>query len=141
MIEIWRNMSHGNSREDSKGKTNQLGSDGLSRTEIKSTVELARISATIERKRLDKEMTQKEFAAFMGVTQGMVSKWESRDYNFTIRSLNEICEKLELDLRVELEDRYPVNDYTLIQLDQKRFIPHDLNDGWKEYLKDKGAIA
>ena len=60
-------------------------------------------------------MTQKEFAAFMGVTQGMVSKWESRDYNFTIRSLNEICEKLELDLCVELEDRYSANDYTLIK--------------------------
>ena len=51
----------------------------------------------------------------MGVTQGMVSKWESRDYNFTIRSLNEICEKLELDLCVELEDRYSANDYTLIK--------------------------
>ena len=32
-------------------------------------------------------------------------KWESRDYNFTIRSLNEICEKLGLNLLVELEDR------------------------------------
>lgn len=94
-----------------KAKPTSWVVNGLSRTEIKSTVELARISATIERKRLDKEMTQKEFAAFMGVTQGMVSKWESGDYNFTIRSLNEICEKLELDLRVELEDRYPVNDY------------------------------
>ena len=51
----------------------------------------------------------------MGVTQGMVSKWESRDYNFTIRSLNEICEKLELDLCVELEDRYSANDYTQIK--------------------------
>lgn len=77
----------------------------MSKTDIKSTVALARISATIEQKRLDKEMTQKEFAAFMGVTQGMVSKWESRDYNFTIRSLNEICEKLGLNLLVELEDR------------------------------------
>ena len=79
--------------------------DNMSKTDIKSTVALARISATIERKRLDKEMTQKEFADFMGVTQGMVSKWESRDYNFTIRSLNEICEKLGLNLLVELEDR------------------------------------
>lgn len=88
-----------------KGKPTKWVVDGLSRTEIKSTVELARVSAMIERKRHDKEMTQKEFAAFMGVTQGMVSKWESRDYNFTIRSLNEICEKLGLNLLVELEDR------------------------------------
>lgn len=98
-----------------KAKPTGWVADGLSKTDLKSTVELARISATIERRRLDKGMTQKEFATFMGVTQGMVSKWESRDYNFTIRSLNEICEKLELDLCVELEDRYSANDYTLIK--------------------------
>ncbi|MCH5279935.1 MAG: helix-turn-helix transcriptional regulator [Lachnospiraceae bacterium] len=28
-------------------------------------------------------MTQLEFAKHMGVSQGMVSKWESREYNFT----------------------------------------------------------
>lgn len=88
-----------------RAKPNSWVVDDMSKIDIKSTVALARISATIERKRLDKEMTQKEFAAFMGVTQGMVSKWESRDYNFTIRSLNEICEKLGLNLLVELEDR------------------------------------
>ena len=88
-----------------KAKPTSWVVDDMSKTDIKSTVALARISATIERKRFDKEMTQKEFAAFMGVTQGMVSKWESRDYNFTIRSLNEICEKLGLNLLVELEDR------------------------------------
>ena len=88
-----------------KAKPTSWVVDDMSKTDIKSTVALARISATIERKRHDNEMTQKEFAAFMGVTQGMVSKWESRDYNFTIRSLNEICEKLGLNLLVELEDR------------------------------------
>ena len=82
-----------------RAKPNSWVVDNMSKTDIKSTVALARISATIERKRLDKEMTQKEFADFMGVTQGMVSEWE------TIRSLNEICEKLGLNLLVELEDR------------------------------------
>lgn len=56
-------------------------------------------------------MTQMEFAKFMGVTQGMVSKWESRDYNFTIRSLNEICQKLDLTLTVNIEKRCLKNDY------------------------------
>ena len=98
-----------------KAKPTSWVVDGLKKTDLNSTVELARIFATIERKRLDKGMTQKEFATFMGVTQGMVSKWESRDYNFTIWSLNEICEKVELDLCVELEDRYSANDYTLIK--------------------------
>ena len=74
-------------------KTNWLTKD-ISKAEVKSIVELAKISAKIERCRLEMGMTQKEFAQYMGVTQGMVSKWESREYNFTIRSLNEICEKL-----------------------------------------------
>lgn len=78
-------------------------SEGISEAEIKTTVELAKISAKIERCRLDLGMTQKEFADFMGVTQGMVSKWESREYNFTIKSLNEICQKLDLSLAVSIE--------------------------------------
>lgn len=43
-------------------------------------VELAKISARIERCRIEMGMNQQEFAKYMGVTQGMVSKWESREY-------------------------------------------------------------
>lgn len=56
--------------------------EGFSDAEVKTIVELAKISARIERCRLEMKMTQKEFAEYMGVTQGMVSKWESREYNF-----------------------------------------------------------
>lgn len=91
-------------------KTNWI-SEGISEAEVKTTIELARISAKIERCRLDLGMTQMEFAKFMGVTQGMVSKWESRDYNFTIKSLNEICQKLDLTLTVNIEKRCLKNDY------------------------------
>ncbi len=73
-------------------------SEGISDVEVKSIVQLAKISAKIERYRIEKGMTQKEFATYMGVTQGMVSKWESRDYNFTVKTLNEICDKLGLSL-------------------------------------------
>ena len=76
--------------------------DGFEDQEIKTIVELARISAKIELARLDRGMTQKEFAKYMGVTQGMVSKWESREYNFTIKSLNEICAKLGLECDVAI---------------------------------------
>lgn len=43
-------------------------------------------------------MSQKEFATYMGVSQSMVSKWESREYNFTTKALNEICKKLNLPI-------------------------------------------
>jgi transcriptional regulator with XRE-family HTH domain len=77
-------------------KSTSWVTEGLSETEIKTTVELAKISARIEKRRLDMGMTQKEFANYMGVSQGMVSKWESGEYNFSINSLNEICNKLDL---------------------------------------------
>ena len=71
-------------------------SEGISKSEVKTIVELAKISAQIERCRLDMGMTQQKFAEYMGVTQAMVSKWESREYNFTIRTLNEICQKVDI---------------------------------------------
>ena len=83
-------------------KTNWV-SEGLSDSEVKTIVELAKISARIERCRLEMGMTQKEFAEYMGVTQGMISKWESREYNFSIKTLNDICKKIDLELSVCLE--------------------------------------
>ena len=85
-------------RKDCKCKKNNWVSEEFSDAEVKTTVELAKISARIERCRLKMGMTQQEFAKYMGVTQGMVSKWESREYNFTIRTLNDICQKLDLKL-------------------------------------------
>lgn len=85
-------------------KTNWITED-FSEAEVKTVVELAKISATIERRRLEMGMTQKQFADYMGVTQSMVSKWESREYNFTIKSLNDICQKLNLELSVGLEKK------------------------------------
>ena len=100
-------------------KTNWL-SQGISEAEVKTTIELAKISAKIERCRLDLGMTQKEFADYMGVTQGMVSKWESREYNFTIRSLNEISEKLGLYASVSMEKVCEKNSYKIIRWDEEK---------------------
>lgn len=115
-------------------------SKGISEAEVKTLVELARISAKIERSRLDLGMTQVEFAEFMGVTQGMVSKWESRDYNFTIRSLNEICQKLDLTLSLNVEKHCSLNDYILIKWDEEK-IRKSRKKNWTGNLKEKEAIA
>lgn len=97
-------------------KTNWI-TEGLTGTEVKTIVELAKISARIERCRLDLGMTQEQFASYMGVSQGMVSKWESREYNFTIRSLNEICQKLNLVLSVNVDVPCVASDYKVIKWD------------------------
>ena len=53
-------------------------------------------------------MSQKQFAQFMGVSQAMVSKWESGDCNFTIETIAKICDKLDLIPQLELISE---NDY------------------------------
>ena len=124
----------------SAGKTNWV-SEGISEAEVKTTVELAKISAKIERCRLDLGMTQKEFADYMGVTQSMISKWESREYNFTIRSLNEICQKLGLSLSMSIEKPCSKKDYTIVKWNEESFKTDNRKNGWADYLNIKEAIA
>lgn len=48
------------------------------------------------------KMTQKEFAEHIKVSQGMISKWESGNYNFSIKTLAEVAEKLDMELYINL---------------------------------------
>lgn len=47
-------------------------------------------------------LNQTQLSEQLGVAQSMISKYESGDYNFSIRALNELCGKLgfSLDIRV-----------------------------------------
>jgi len=121
-------------------RTNWL-SQGISGAEVKTTVELAKISAKIERCRLDLSMTQKEFAEYMGVTQGMISKWESREYNFTIRSLNEISEKLGLHVSVRMEKLCEINNYSVIKWEEDKIKSDKAIKLRMDTYDSKGAIA
>jgi transcriptional regulator with XRE-family HTH domain len=61
-------------------------------------------------------MNQESFAALLGVSQGMVSKYESGEYNFTIGSLNEICSKIGLEFNPDIiPQRVPKNNIILIR--------------------------
>jgi len=44
--------------------------------------------------RIKKKMNQSEFAKYMGVSQSMVSKWESGECNFSLELLAKICSKV-----------------------------------------------
>lgn len=116
-------------------------SEGFSETEIKTFTELAKISARIERCRIDMHMTQQEFAQYMGVTQGMVSKWESREYNFTIKTLNEICQKIDLELYVSLEKTCMNSEYTIVKWDSENIIKKREKSNWVVLTSTKEAIA
>jgi transcriptional regulator with XRE-family HTH domain len=105
----------------SNAKSTSWVTDGLPKTEIKTTVELAKISAKITKQRLDMGMTQREFADYMGVSQGMVSKWESGEYNFSIKTLNEICIRLDLRFipRITTKRNYSREQYEVIDITEQ----------------------
>ena len=109
--------------------TNWL-SEGLTNNDVKKIKELALISSKIQMKRIQLGMNQKQFAKMMKVSQGMVSKWESGEYNFTITTLNEICSKLELNFEPNIRDKeyfYENNFETIkISLDEYK-VPLE---GW-----------
>lgn len=82
----------------------KLFEEHLTIADISSARYLGKISAAIAKKRLDMGLSQKEFAEFLHVSQGMVSKWESGDYNFTIRGLAELSESLNMELYVNFKE-------------------------------------
>lgn len=77
---------------------------GISDEQLKREKLLAKISGKIQLKRIELNMDQKSFAKYMGVSQGLVSRWESGTYNFTISTLVSICEKLSLSFVPEIKD-------------------------------------
>lgn len=77
--------------------------DNISIADINASRYLGKISASIVKRRMELKMSQKEFAGYLGVSQGMVSRWEGGDYNFSIKALSEIAEKLELELYINLK--------------------------------------
>lgn len=114
---------------------------GIPEAEVKSIVQLAKISAQIERCRLDMEMTQEEFAQYLGVSQGMVSRWENRDYNFTVKSLNDICQKLNLSLTIDMLPIEAVKDYNVVNWDGEIMSVKTPKRAWLENYDIEGAIA
>lgn len=69
------------------------------------------IAAEISMKRQEMNMSQKEFAAFMGVSQGLVSRWERGEANFTLGTLVHICAKLGLELQSPIKPAAPKTPY------------------------------
>ena len=113
----------------------------LSEDQINTSKMKAQVAVAIFKRRLELNMTQKEFAEYMNVSQGMVSKWESREYNFTIRSLNEICEKLHLSLNLDMQPVNMVKEYPILKWDEIKQRTKSQKNDWIKKYNMKGAIA
>lgn len=63
------------------------------------------ISTAIFEYRVKNNLTQKELAGRLGVTQAMVSKLESGDYNYSVEQLWKISQKLDFKFKIIFEER------------------------------------
>lgn len=63
------------------------------------------VSTALVEYRRKNSLSQKELAEKLDVGQSMVSKYESGDYNWTIRSLVEVSSKLGMNLTLSLEEK------------------------------------
>ena len=71
--------------------------------EEKATINLkGKIAAAILDKRHDMNMNQNEFANYMNVSQSMISKWESGEYNFSCESIEQLR---KIGISLSLEDK------------------------------------
>lgn len=90
-----------------KAETVEWLADGMTDEQLEIERVRAIIGAEIYLIRTSKQMDQKEFAKFMGVSQGMVSRWESGTYNFSVATLAEICSKLGYTFEPQIVEKKP----------------------------------
>ena len=77
-------------------------SDDAPKSEIYAAHYLGKISGQILNLRMQSGLSQEEFAKKLGINQSMLSKYESGEYNFTVKKLADICCKLDIDLTLNL---------------------------------------
>lgn len=87
----------------------------ISKADVYSSKVNADVSIALIKKRAQLGMNQKQFADFMGVTQGMISKWENGGYNFTVRAIAEICEKLGCTFDIVIEEEIATDRKTYVK--------------------------
>ena len=75
----------------------------LSDSDKRKNDKMFQFALVIKHERMARNMTQKEFAEFLHVKQAQISKWESGDCNFTMSTLYFICDKLDLDLNIDIK--------------------------------------
>lgn len=94
---------------DSMEKLFSALSHDLSDNELALSFLQGTIAAEITGRRISKNMTQKEFADLLGVSQSTLSKWESGETNFTLSTLVTIAGKLDIEIQSPFVPTPPKN--------------------------------
>lgn len=87
-----------NNREGEKALLSALSAN-ICAEELQLCTLQGLVAGGISTRRQELHMSQKQFADAMGVSQGLVSKWESGETNFTLSTLVSIASKLGLDMQ------------------------------------------
>ena len=94
------------------------------------------------------KISQYELSKIIHVSRAAISKWESGEYNFTINTLNEICNKLNLDFNPEPYNPYQArNQFKIINIHTSssngkiKNIPTDLFDSYPKRTEKVWTIA
>lgn len=81
-----------------------LFEESLSASDILAAKVNSQISTSITKERLKLHMNQAEFAKHINVSQSLISRWESGDYNFSVKKIAEIATSLNLDVNFSFCD-------------------------------------
>ena len=126
-------------------------SENISSSELIASRLMVSISTALTKYRIVNKMDQKKFAELLDVSQPMISKYESGDYNFTIKSLSDIADKTNMELNISMDsddiaDRFTVSDAPAhFAKEDGVSVDQYINDAIAYYnrlhnLSDKGRI-
>ncbi len=82
----------------------------LSKDEKMASNVLSDVALLISEKRISEGMSQKEFAEKLGISQGLLSRYESGSENLSVKKLSEIFCKLEIEPKLWFKDKACVSE-------------------------------
>lgn len=111
-------------KSDSVKKMVSVFTDHFSTEETMLYVLQSMIAAEVTSRRIEMNMTQKDFAQLLNVSQSTLSKWESGETNFTLSTLVTIASKLDLEIQSpfvpKLPKAYPTSYNNIIDFKPKK---------------------
>ena len=88
--------------------------------------------------RLKREKNQTDFAKDLGVSQGMLSRWESGDGNFTLKLIAEVADKLRMKPSLTFA---PTNALSSIEETKVEVLPSETKKRTTEFERAEDPVV
>lgn len=98
------------------------------------------LSATIINKRHALNMSQCKFAKKLGISQGMVSKLESTEYNMSFDKFIELMEKLDLEYEIRINGKELAAKKPILYANTEYSIPVEFDNSLRKIKTWNGKI-